>query len=111
MKILNRGFISVKPTALFLTWKSNISEEEVFDTIIPESTIFLIEDDFWEDEAMIKKYFKKIAKQEFFSVCDNKNEWPKINNEDDFNKYFIAECGTFVVDLLKNPIDGDLIEL
>ena len=111
MKILNRGFINVKPTPLFLQWKNEITEEELIEAENQEATMYLIEDDFWEDDAMIKKYFKKIASQEFFSVSDNKNHWPEIKDEAHFNHYFTTECGTFVIDLLKTPMDGDIIDL
>jgi hypothetical protein len=111
MKILNRGFINIKPTALFLEWKNEIIEEELIESENQEATTYLIEDDFWEDEDMINKYSKKIASQEFFSICENKNQWPDIKDLEQFNHYFIAECGTFVIDLLKTPIDGDVIDL
>lgn len=111
MKILNRGYISVKPTTLFLKWKSEISEEELIEAENQEASMYLIEDDFWEDEAMIKKYFKKVASHEFLSVCHNKNQWPEMKEDEQFYNYFTLECGTFVIDLLKTPIEGDIIEL
>ena len=110
MKILNRGFISIKPKALFLNWKADISNEEVIEAENLEATVYLIEDDFWEDEAMIKKYFKKIATQECFSISEDKTLWP-VFDEESFQNYFEASCGTFVIDLMKNPIDGDKLDL
>lgn len=110
MKILNRGFISVKPKTPFLNWKAAISDEEIIDSENLEATIYLIEDDFWEDDLMIKKYYKKIASQEFYSISEDKANWPDLK-EENFQNYFEISCGTFVVDLLKNPIEGDKLEL
>ena len=58
MKILNRGFISIKPTNLYIDWKLNQSQEELIEPENPEATIYLIEEEFWDDEIILNKYFK-----------------------------------------------------
>ena len=64
MKVLNRGYIIVSPKSIFfneLTPQSNIdylvSEE-------PEPSVYLIEEDFWDDETVLKKYYKRIVHSE-----------------------------------------------
>jgi hypothetical protein len=111
MKILNRGFISVKPTVEFLNWKKSQSQEELFEPENSEATIYLIEEEFWDDDEIMKKYFKKIAKQEFHGTFENIENLPTIENVDDFDKYFQTELGTFVFDLLKTPISSENIDL
>jgi hypothetical protein len=110
MKLLNRGFISVKPTQAFSKWKQKNSEEELIESINAEATIYLIEEDFWDDEEMIKKYFKKIASQEFSNVTDAIDNWPKIQDPESFSVFFDVELGSFVFDLLKTQIESESIK-
>jgi hypothetical protein len=111
MKILNRGFISIKPTNLYIDWKLNQSQEELIEPENPEATIYLIEEEFWDDEIILNKYFKKIAQQEFNSIETLENCLPTIETLEDFTKFFHAELGTFVFDLLKTPISLENIDL
>jgi hypothetical protein len=109
--MLNRGFISVKPTIDFLNWKKSQSNEELIEPELAEATVYLIEDEFWDEEEMLKKYFKKIAKQEFLSCSETVKTIPEIECVEDFFKFFTAEFGTFVFDFLKNPISSEKIDL
>jgi hypothetical protein len=110
MKLLNRGFISVKPTEEFSKWKIKNSDDEIIESINAEATIYLIEEDFWDDADMINKYFKKIANQEFTNVTPNLENWPKMDNPEDFHLFFDAELGSFVFDLLKTQIESETIK-
>ncbi len=111
MNILNRGFISVKPTTEFLNWKKSHSIEELIEPEIPEATVYLIEDEFWDEEEILKKYFKKIAKQEFLGCSEIVESFPSVESVEDFLNFFTVEFGTFVIDLLKNPINSEKIDL
>lgn len=111
MKILNRGFISIKPTTLFSNWKKSQLQEELIEPENVEATIYLIEDEFWDEDEMIKKYFKKIAKQECQVISESIIDLPKIETIEDFSKFFHTEFGTFVFDLLKTPINSEKIDL
>lgn len=111
MKILNRGFISVKPTTEFLNWKKSQAKDELIEPEIAEATVYLIEDEFWYEEEILKKYFKKIAKLEFQSCLETIDSFPEIGSIEDFLKFFSVEYGTFVYDLLKTPIGEEKIEL
>ena len=110
MNLLNRGFISIKPSKDFLNWKKINSKEEFFEPENPEPTIYLIEEEFWDEEELLKKYAKKIVKQEFNAIDDSITIYPKIETIDDFTKFFIYEIGSFVIDLLKTPIKLDKID-
>jgi hypothetical protein len=107
MKIINRGFICVTPTPLFITWAAKHSDDNMFFTINPEPSIYLVEDDFWEDSKVIEKYYKKISQQEFSSLCTKDEIIPIISSEDEFILYFSTSLGTIVHDLLKENIERE----
>ena len=107
MKTVNRGFISITPTPLFIAWALKNSDEEQFFTNNPEPSIYLVEDDFWEDAKIIEKHFKKIAHQEFKAICSQEEICPIISNEDEFILYFSVSSGTIVHDLLKENIERE----
>ena len=111
MNLLNRGFISVKPTSEFLNWRKSQSNEELIEPEIPEATVYLIEDEFWDEDEILKKYFGKIERQEFNGYSEKNESHPTIESVEDFLKYFRVEFGTFVFDLLKNPINYQKMEL
>lgn len=104
MTLLNRGFAHVRPTQLWMDWALANANETPFFTSTPEATLYLIEEDFWEEEDLIKKYYKKIFNQECITVCDDETLWPKLSNHEDFLQYFEMEFGTFVYDLLKTDL-------
>jgi len=107
MKTVNRGFISITPTPLFITWALKNSNEEQFFTNNPESSIYLVEDDFWEDAIILEKYFKKIAQEEFKAICSDEEKFPVLFNEDEFFLYFSSSLGTIVHDLLKEKLEKE----
>ena len=107
MKIINRGFICVTPTPLFITWAVKHSDDNQFFTINPEPSIYLVEDDFWEDSKVIEKYYKKISQQEFSSLCTKDEKIPIISSEEEFSLYFDLSLGTIVHDLLKENIERE----
>jgi hypothetical protein len=106
MKIVNRGFISILPTPLFIQWAKNNSDETQFFTQIPEPSIYLIEEDFWDNGIIEEKYFKKIMKTEFSILCSSVEKFPKIESLDDFKSFFIISLGTIVHDLLKEKLEA-----
>ena len=107
MKIINRGFICVTPTPLFIAWALKYSDEVQFFTNNPEPSIYLVEDDFWEDAIILEKYFKKIAEAEFKAICSDEEKFPIISNEDEFILYFSSSIGTIVHDLLKENLEKE----
>lgn len=109
MTILNRGFAQVKPTQLWMDWALANANETPFFTSNPEATLYLIEEDFWEEEDLIKKYYKTIFQQECITVCDETERWPKLANHEEFLSYFSVEFGTFVYDLLKTDLVAEEI--
>ncbi len=109
MKIIDRGFIRISPTQKFIDWAKSVSEETPFFDNTPEASIYLIEDDFWEDEKVLEKYFKKIAKQEFAAFEAEKESQPECTDLEMFQNYFDVELGTFVYDLIGNSIQSEKV--
>ncbi len=107
MKIVNRGFISILPTPVFIQWSLNNSDEEAFFTENPEPSIYLIEDDFWDNEVTLEKYYKKIINAEFSALCSSDDKFPKIETLDEFKSYFSVTLGTIVQDLLKDKLEHE----
>jgi hypothetical protein len=109
MKLVNRGFIKITPTETFIAWAKTVAEETPFFDNKPEPTIYLIEDDFWEDEKIVEKYFKKIVKQEFGAIEEDKENQPQIADLELFHVYFQSELGTFVYDLLNDSLQSEKV--
>ena len=101
MKIVNRGYISVKAKQAFFNW-ANQFEDDVYFTEEDdmEPSIYLIEDEFMDPEPIIQQNFKKIFINELTMITDDESEFPVIN-EDNFNSWFEVIIGTTVMDTLK----------
>ena len=105
MTILNRGQIVVFPTENFQLWANENSEEDLLFSNQAEPSVYLIEEEFWDDELIIERYRKKMVKREFSEICSNEDTWPVIKNNEQFRSYFNVFLGLIVVDLL----DSDLV--
>lgn len=98
MKVLNRGYIAVRPKQPFLDWANQVDEDfEIFGQVEP--VIYLVEEDFIEEEPIIKKHYKDIFHSELLGVSEDENCYPEINLEN-FENWFELELGNTVVDLL-----------
>ena len=106
MKILNRGFISVVPKPNFI---KEFSKHEKTDHMlmpnIPEATIYLIEEDFLDDEIVLKKYYKKIIEAELRQINSDKNTTNNQIDSNNFHTYFEINMGNLVFDLENKSIE------
>ncbi|MCX6192478.1 MAG: hypothetical protein NT109_09390 [Flavobacteriia bacterium] len=107
MKIVNRGYLSILPSAMFWEWANTNCPADNLLFQNDEPSIYLIEEDFWEEDAVITTYFSKIAKSEFETVNPNKETWPIISNAEEFNAYFRYFSGNMVFDLLSIGINSE----
>ncbi|MDX2361667.1 MAG: hypothetical protein QNK23_12740 [Crocinitomicaceae bacterium] len=96
MNIVNRGFIKVKALQPFIQWANTKDEEFHLDNDI-EPNIYLIEEDFFDVEPLIKSNFKKIFLNELEMVDDDADNYPEITF-DTFNEWFSIEIGNTVFD-------------
>ena len=107
MKIVNRGYIIIRPKQAFIDWATKQDEEYSLDEF-SEPNIYLIEDDFFEDEPVLKSNFKKIFKNELSAVSDEESLFPEINLEN-FEMYFTHVIGTTVFDNEKGKLEAEKI--
>ena len=103
MKLINRGFLMVKPSQKFIDWALSIDDSLMMDED-SEGSVYLIEEEFWDDAQIIEKYAKKIWTQEcqVFLVGNLELQLPAL--PENFHEFFYFELGCTVIDLLKNPI-------
>ena len=59
MKIVNRGYIKVKASQPYIDWVKSI-EDEFFIDENTEPNIYLVEEDFFELEPVVKANYKNI---------------------------------------------------
>lgn len=105
MKIVNRGFIIVRPRQPFIEWANEREEEFNLDSET-EPNIYLIDEDFFEVEPVIEANFKKIFKNELSAITDNEEEFPVLKQEI-FELWFDVEVGSTVFDILKADLKKD----
>ena len=96
MKIVNRGFISVKAKQPYIDWVNQFEDEFVMD-IDSEPSIYLVEEDFFELEPVLKANFKKIFKNELEMITEEASDFPPITL-DNFLHWFSVEMGASVFD-------------
>lgn len=104
MKIVNRGFITITPKKPFIDWANEFENDIFFDENDElEPTLYLIEDDFIENEQIILANFKQIFKNELSMITEDEKDHPEIT-EKKFNEWFTITIGTTTIDLLKSDI-------
>jgi hypothetical protein len=104
IKILNRGFISVKPKTLFYIEVEKELQEKLMHISEPEATIYLIEEDFWDNESVLKKNYKKILECEKRQLSPSKKLELTEIKVDCLNDFFTFSFGNLVVDNEQNGI-------
>lgn len=111
MTILNRGQIVVFQSENFQSWAKQNSEEDLFFSSQGEPTVYLIEEEFWEDELVLEKHRKKIIRRECSEICSDETKWPVIKDNDQFRFYFQVFLGVMVVDLLESDLICEEMDL
>ena len=108
MNLVNRGFIFVKARPVFIKWAQTIDPDLLIDEQA-EGSVYLIEEEFWDDDVILKKYGKQIAQQEFESLGFEIADWPESFELDDFLSWFSCELGCTCIDLLKEPLQKEAL--
>jgi hypothetical protein len=111
MKIVNRGYIIVRPTAHFWSWAKQHTEEDlqVEEGDDVEPNIYLIEEDFFDVEPLIEQNFKKIFKTELMMVTEDEASWPEKLSIDLFLEWFELEFGATVLDVEKADLKRESV--
>ncbi|MFT5778894.1 MAG: hypothetical protein ACI837_001851 [Crocinitomicaceae bacterium] len=105
MKIVNRGYLIVQPKKPFVDW-ANEQEPDFQITIDLEPTIYLIEEEFYDDELIIKSHFKHVFLNELDAVSDEEESFPDIKLAV-FLEWFSVRTGTTVMDSLELGLDRE----
>jgi hypothetical protein len=105
MKIVNRGYLSVKALQPFIEWVNGQEDEFIIDEQT-EPNIYLIDEDFFDLEPVIKSNFKKIFLNELQAISEDEESYPTINMEN-FEAWFSVEAGTSVFDCEKGGLNAD----
>lgn len=108
MNLVNRGYIYIRPQTKFNTWAKQIDPELLLDEQA-EGTVYLIEEEFWDDEKILQQYLKKITTHEFSSITEEKDLWLSCNTTGEFEALFYVEIGCTCIDLRKDPLQRDAI--
>jgi hypothetical protein len=104
MKTVNRSFVLVSPKTPFFDHFTPLMEEPEWAKF-HEPSLYLVEEDLWNEEAVIEKYMKSIALEECSQLCDKIELFPVINDVAVFLHYFEVQLGTTVNDCLNKPLN------
>lgn len=97
MKIIDRGFITVRPKQAFVDWANQQDDEFQID-LNAEPSVYLVEENFFEEDPLIEKNYKAIFECELAAVSDNESGFPEIKMGV-FKEWFSVEVGSTVIDL------------
>ena len=107
MQLINRGFISVKPSSLFIEWLKSYDSAVHITAEDAEATVYLIEEEFWDDDLILKSYAKKIATSAFAEYGCDEAHWPSHFDIENFEHWFDFDLGCTCIDLLAAPIQKE----
>lgn len=120
MKAFERSILILRPTTLFFTWFSQLSNPEheglTLKNLQDDSTAIMLPHFFEQDQMLA--YFEEIY-LEFFELeltlwCEDENDWPKDRSFETFKKWFDLELHTTLFapdDLPDDEIDDDDLDL
>jgi hypothetical protein len=105
MNFINRGFLSVTPKQGFWNWANTLDPDLQFSEEDPmEPTVYLITEDFFDEEPLIEQHFKKIFRNELKAICEEERRWPAVLAIDVFLEWFEIHIGSMVFDLEKTDL-------
>lgn len=107
MNIVNRGYLLIIYQQSFLDWSNQFNEVEYKEGEL-EPSVYLIEEEFMEEDKLIEGLFKKVMRVEFVSVTEDEDQWPEISREE-FDRLFTYVSGSTVIDTIKNAIHREEI--
>ena len=99
--ILDRGYIIVETKQQFIDWLMKHEDTEPIKLDEIEPTVYLIEDDFMDDELVLKNSFAEIFMYELESTSVHESNWPLITL-DQFQEFFNVKIGVSVYDIKGN---------
>ncbi len=99
---INRCAIILKPLQPFLDWGFNWYPDDIDE--MSETKTFLIDEEFDNIEAWVKKNFDKLFIHVLEGWNDNKKDWPQKRNYKMFIQWFQIDLSPLVYDLENQPV-------
>lgn len=112
MKVVQRSFLFIRAKQPFWNWARECDPDLMeFAPEETEGSVYLVEEDFFELDPILKKSFKMILETELSAVTDDHNEWPEKLTFELFESWFSCEYGNSTYDLEKGGIGTYEVEL
>ena len=106
MKLMNRGYIAVNPKRKFMLEINQSLGLSIPVPNHPEASIYLIEEDFIDDQVTLNKHIKKILTSELKQLDSEDQKVALEINAKNFHDYFEVSMGSFVFDLHDESLIG-----
>jgi hypothetical protein len=107
MKIVNRGFLIVRPKQAFCDWAKTQDPDFIFDEVDDiEPSVYLVDEDVMEVEPLIEQSFKGIFLNECEALTEDDDAIPAPTMEL-FLDWFNVEYGGCVYDRLKTDLQAE----
>jgi hypothetical protein len=104
---INRSAFIITIKETYKEWARSLDDDEP-DEIESEGNIYLVpEIDLVAEKQVrdhLKRFWKSIAEEEFFSWCTDPEQWPELKTIRDFEKFFAWEFREILYDLVEEPI-------
>jgi len=111
MNFVNRGYLSVSPKQPFIDWVNTFERDITLSLEYDnESSVYLISDDFIDEEPVIKQHFKNVFRNELSAITYEQLNWPPIISLELFLEWFDVKLGSMVFDLEKSNIVKEIVE-
>lgn len=105
-----RQLIRIKPRSVLLKWmRSAVEEQRDLTSILEKITVSqLVENatvvvknfnDLSEIKPFLKHHYPKIFEAEMLRMCDEADQWPKIDSYETFSRYFTIDIHTQLIHL------------
>jgi hypothetical protein len=98
---LNRSYLKITPSELFWQQVRNSNGELEFIDF-HEPSVYLLEEDIWDNEIILEKYYITIAKVEYSQHMLEVSDHLLPDNLEGFLELFDFELGSTVLDLIAN---------
>ncbi|MFM1894600.1 MAG: hypothetical protein RIQ90_1766 [Bacteroidota bacterium] len=98
MILLDKAYVSVTPKKAF--WDYISLHRDDLDEVIPFHlpSVYLIDEDCWDEEQFVKKYAQKIAFTESSLLLELDKTYLILENWEHFHTYFTFSLGDVVFD-------------
>lgn len=107
MSSINRAAFVITAKEPYVKWALNL-DDDCPDEMDKDGNIYLVPslEYVGKDDVRkhLKRFWKSIAEEEFFSWCTDPDSWPKLKSISDFEVYFEWEFREILYDLVGEPI-------